>query len=265
MADSMKKLYGDGHLAMDVVRSEFIKEIFEREDRVRERVHRGKARRRCRNPILGEETYRSGQPSARQNTARSGAGAGGNTARSGYSEGAGSGYAGSEYGGSTARSSRLGTARSGRSQTARSGTVRSLTSSQYSSSVRDLQARKYAIEAQLAAIDEELTECRVTGRSHGSPDRPFAQFPNTYRYANHSSSIVSKHQKPRHVGGGGGGGGGGGEESDIADETIELDEDDNPVVHALRPDPPAKGAGVEFTSSLGQDFLDLFAQSNFGR
>ena len=41
MADSMKKLYGDGHLAMDVVRSEFIKEIFEREDRVRERVHRG--------------------------------------------------------------------------------------------------------------------------------------------------------------------------------------------------------------------------------
>lgn len=188
----MKKLYGDGHLAMDVVRSEFIKEIFEREDRVRERVHRGKARRRCRNPILGEETYRSGQgappASARSGagTARSGAGSGAGTARSGYSEG--------QY---TARSSARGS-QAGGASTARSGTCRSLTSSQYSSSVRNLQARKYAIEAQLQAIDEELTECRVTSRSYGSPERPFAQFPNTYRYANHSSSIVSKHQKPRH-------------------------------------------------------------------
>ena len=34
---------------------------------------------------------------------------------------------------------------------------------------------------------------------------------------------------------------------------------------ALRPGPPGgKGAGVEFTSSLGQDFLDLFAQAHTG-
>jgi hypothetical protein len=190
MAADSAKVYGDGHLAMDVARSEFIKEIFEHEDRLREKIHKGGLRRRCRNPILGEETYRSGQggPPATARSTRSGAGAPG-TARSQYS---GSEYSGSQYSTGSRRSGRD-TARSGAS-----GTRRSLTSSQYSSSVRDLQQRKYAIEAQLAAIDEELGDCRTTSRSYGSPSRPFAQFPNTYRYANHSSSIVSKHQKPKH-------------------------------------------------------------------